>query len=411
MTRIPRFAAFWILFTFAALSSMAQTRPLAGTVVDIDTGRSRIDIRTDDAEEMLMTIDTDAVSTTYYGFGTVIADKPEIFTGSKGFSNLRIGDRVQITGVIDGDVYRAGRITLVGRDVAAAPVGVGQTRSPGTVATPTAPPVTADTVTGRIEGTVRDINESEDRLVLQTTDRRLITVRTYRTTPVYYRGTRYNISNLEIGDRIRIEPDTRDTQADEITARRIDVTVSVQDAAPDVATGARITTIGGTVTRTETSLNQAMLDTGRGEVRLDMRRAEDARGEILHARDLRVGDRLEITGSYNQAGDTFLASTVRLIRGNAGGENVFLGEAGRFSIVTMTGSIVETLEDGATLAFRDRDTNQTVRIWVIGDFIVTTRNNTYTSARSLRTNDTVLIDAYRDSNGNLIAQTIRLRNR
>lgn len=410
MKRFPRFAAFWIVFALATVSSMAQTRTLGGTVVDIDTGRGRIDIRTDDAEEMLMTIDTDTLSTTYYGFGTVIADKPEIFTGTQGFSNLRLGDRIQIAGAIDGDVYRARRITLVGRDVAAAPVGVGQTRSPGSVATPTAPPATADTVTGRIEGTVRDINESEERLVLQTPDRRLITVRTYRTTPVYYRGTRYSLANLEIGDRIRVEPDSRDTQAGEVTARRIDVTLSVQEAGPDAATGGRITTIGGTVTRTETSLNQATLDTGRGEVRIEMQRAEDARGEILHARDVRVGDRLEITGSYNQAGDSFLASTVRFVR-RSDGENVFAGEPERFSVVTMTGTIVETLEDGATLAFRDRDTNQISRVWVTGDFVVMTRGNTYTSARSLRANDTAVIAAYRDSNGNLIAQTIRLRNR
>ena len=83
----------------------------------------------------------------------------------------------------------------------------------------------------------------------------------------------------------------------------------------------------------------------------------------------------------------------------------------RYALVTLTGTITETLEDGSTLGFRDRDTNAVLRIWVIDDFIVRTRENTYTTAEALRVNDTAVIEAYRDTNGNLIAQTIRLRNR
>jgi hypothetical protein len=83
----------------------------------------------------------------------------------------------------------------------------------------------------------------------------------------------------------------------------------------------------------------------------------------------------------------------------------------RYGLVTLTGTITETLEDGATLGFRDRDTNQVVRIWVADDFVVRTKGTTYTTAGELRVNDTVVVDAFRDDFGNLIAQTIRLRNR
>lgn len=412
MRRFSRFAAFCAVFAATAVSVAAQSRPITGTVVDLNEGRGRIELRTDEAEPMMMTIDTDSVSTVYYGFGSVIAGKPEIFTGSSGFSNLRIGDRIQITGAVDGDVWRARRVTLLGRDVAAAPVGVGQTRPPGSVATPTAPPLTAAAAdaAGAVEGTVREINEEDGRLVIQTPARRLMTVRAYGTTPVYYQGQRYSVANLEIGDRVRVEADRRDAQADEITARRIDVTLSVQDARPDAATGGRVTTIGGTVTRVEQGLDYAHLDTGRGEVRLDMRRAEDARGEVLRATDLRAGDRLEITGSYNTAGDLFLASTVRFVSGAGGDDRISLNPQ-RLAVVTITGTVVETLEDGGTIAFRDRDTNDLLRIWVTDEFVVRTRGTAYITASALRTNDTAVVDAYRDAAGNLIAQTIRLRNR
>ena len=412
MTVLARFAALLVVVAVVSVPCQAQSGSLLGTVIDIDEARGRLAIETDDAEQEMIVIETDAVSTSYYGFGGVIAGKPEIFTGASGLANMRLGDRIQVVGSVDGQAWRARRVTLVGRDVAASTVGVGQTRRPTSATTPT-PPIGADVVEddgGDIEGTVRDINEEEGRLVIQTTGRRLVTVRTYRTTPVYYRGGTYGVTNLEIGDRVRIEADARDAQADEITARRIDVTLAVQDAGPDTATGGRVTTMSGTVTRIDDGAETAYIHTGRGELRLDMRRAEDARGEILRARDLRAGDRLEITGSLNPAGDLFLASTVRFVTGGDGNANP--GSADRPAVVTYTGSIVETLADGATLALRERETNQLVRIWVTGDFVITMRNNTtHATARTLRAEDTVVIEAYRDAAGNLIAQTIRVRNR
>jgi hypothetical protein len=389
---------------------------MIGTVYDIDLGPGRLQIEMDDAARTRVTIETDSVSSTYHGFGTMIAGKPEIFVGSTGLANIRLGDRIQVRGPeLRSGVYRGDQITLVGRDVPASQVGVGTTRDPaqsGTVPTDRRP-TGATTAANSVEGTIRQINVEEGRLVIQTNDRRMITVRTYRNTPVYYRGETFRVTNLEIGDRIRVEADNRSAAADEISARRIDVTASVQDIGGTTGTGGTITTLVGRVTRIEPGLDYVYVDAGRGETRVDMRSAEDANGEIIRARDLRVGDNVEISGSYNRVGDMFLASTVRF--GSAVGttdERVEpREELMRYAVVTITGTITETLEDASTLGFRDRETNTILRVWATDDFIVRTKANTYTTVESLRVNDTAVIEAFRDANGNLVAQTIRLRNR
>lgn len=417
MTRNLRISALCVVVTLAgalaSLSTFAQDRPMIGTVFDIDLGPGRLQIEIDDATKTRATIETDSVSTTYHGFGTMIAGKPEIFIGSAGLANIRLGDRIQVRGpALRNGVYRGDQITLVGRDVPASQVGVGQTRDPaqsGSVQTE----VRATGTAKAVEGTIRQINVDEGRLVIQTTDRRMITVRTYRNTPVYYRGEAYGVTNLEIGDRIRVEADARNTPADEISARRIDVTSSVQDSGTGTGNGGTVTTLVGRVTRLETGLNYVYLDAGRGETRVDMRSAEDANGEIIRARDLRIGDNVEISGSYNRVGDMFLASTVRFGSdiGTTDDRIPPREELTRFVVVTITGTVTETLEDGPTLGFRDRDSKTGLRIWVTEDFIVRTKGTTYTTAESMRLNDTAVIKAFRDGNGNLVAQSIRLRNR
>lgn len=414
MTRNLRFAAFCVVATLVALSTFAQSGPLIGTVNDINLGPGRLQIELDDASRSRVTIETDSVSTTYHGFGTMIGGKPEIFVGSTGLSNVRLGDRIQVRGPgLRNGVYRGDSITLVGREIPAPQVGVGTTRDPQqSNTTPTDARPSATATANTVEGTIRQINLNEGRLVIQTTDRRMITVRTYRNTPVYYRGETYGVANLEVGDRIRVEADNRNTPADEISARRIDVTASVQETG-GTTTGGTITTLVGKVTRIEPGLDYVYLDAGRGETRVDMRSAEDANGEIMRARDLRVGDKVEISGSYNRVGDMFLASTVRFDSdlGTTDDRVPPREELTRYAVVTITGTVTETLEDGSTLGFRDRDSNTVLRVWVTDDFIVRTKGNTYTNAEALRVNDAAVIEAFRDANGNLIAQTIRLRNR
>jgi hypothetical protein len=416
MSRTLRVSALCAIVVLATLSTFAQDRPLTGTVIDVDEGRGRLQIELDDASYSRVSIETDSVSTTYHGFGTMIAGNAEIFTGSSGLANVRLGDRIQVRGPQRSQgVYRADQVTLLGREVAAPQVGVGQTRDPAASATARTDDRAGTTATAanRLQGTIRQINLQEGRIVLQTSDRRMITVRTYRNTTVWYRGEQFNVTNLEVGDTIRVEADPRNSQNDEIAARRIDVTASVQETGTSTGTGGTVTTLAGRITRLEPGLDYAYVEGGRGEVRVDMRQAEDANGEIIRARDLRVGDNVEISGSYNRVGDMFLASTVRFgsTLGVTDDRVTPRDDTTRYAVVTITGTVTETLEDGATLGFKDRDSKTVYRIWVTEDFIVRTKGTTYTNADSLKVNDTAVIKAYRDLDGNLIAQTIRLRNR
>jgi hypothetical protein len=321
-----------------------------------------------------------------------------------------MGDRVSVrgssraSGIVQADV-----VTLLGRQVAANPTGVGQTRSQTSVSTPTEVRAgAAASATANIEGTIRQINTNEGRIVIQTAQRRMMTVRTARSTPVIYRNQSYQVSNLEIGDSIRVEIDPRDAQLDEVAARRIEVTRSVQESDTG-RTGGVVTVLEGAVTRTEAGLDYAYVDDGRGEVRVDMSAAEDPNGARVHARDLRSGDRVEITGSYNRVGDIFLGSTVRITSGSRVDVRAPISS---YSIVTITATVTETLEDSPTLGMRDRDTNRDFRLWVAEDLLVRTKSGTTTvNASTLRVNDVVLLKAFRDADGNLIAQTIKLRNR
>lgn len=403
MNRIaPLFAVLFLV----ALSSFAQTS-ITGTIVDVDEASKRLQIETD-KDRTRLTVETDTVATQYNGFGSVIAGKPEIFIGSKGFSNIRLDDRVEIRGTTRGrGVVMATDVTLLGRAIAANPTGVGDTRSPSSATTQTDRRTSAQVTTsgGFVEGTVRQINERENRIVLQTPQRRLVTVNVSRNTPVYYRGETYRITNLEVGDRIRVEADPRDAQADEITAVRIDVIQDVQN--PDTTpppSGSTVTVMEGRVSRVDTTQNIAWITTRDDEVRIDMNRAEDDDGKRIGARDLRVGDTIEVTGSFNRIGDIFLASIVRAPTARPGEGFT------RYGVVTINGTVLETLEDATTLAVRDRDANQAVRLWVTDDFIVRLKAST-TTADKLRVNDNLRIKAFRDDFGNLVAQTITVRNR
>lgn len=413
MARTLRVSALCAFIALLGVSTFAQYSPLVGTVIDVDEGRGRLQIESDDDAKSRITIESDSVSTTYFGFGTVIADKPEIFTGSSGLANVRLGDRVSINGTTRAEgVIRADRVTLLGRTVSAGSVGVGQTRDPATsVATPTDDRATAQTTTGggAVEGTIRQLNLDDGRIVVQTINRRMMTVRTYRNTPVVYRGETYRTSNLELGDVIRVDTDPRTTTGDEVVARRIEVTRSVQETGTAPPTGGLVTTLSGRVTRVEASLDAITIDANRTSVRVDMGQAEDSRGDAIRASDVRVGDSVEVSGSFNRTGDLFLASTVRFAA--ASDDEPPVEDYVQYGLVTITGTVTETLEDASTVSIRDRDSNRVLRLWIANDFVVRTRGNTYTSAEQLRVNDTVVVEAFRDDNGNLIAQTVRLRNR
>jgi uncharacterized protein DUF5666 len=388
---------------------------LVGTVTDVNDGRNEITLTTDDDRYGQITVAADSVSTQYNGFGDVINGKPEIFNGSKGFSNVRQGDRIEVRGVGRGPgVVRGDQITLLGRSVSAPQTGVGETRSPsGGISTPTIGSSTA-TVYGRIEGVVRQVNASDNRIVVETDRREIFNIRTSSNTPVNYKGDSYQVSNLEPGDRVRIESDGGTSSDREIRARSIDVVKSVQESGG--AAGARVSSITGRVTRIDRAADVVRVDTGRGEVRVDMSRAYDSSGRRVRAADLQNGDRVEISGNYGLTSDVFSGTTVRV------NEDVFANDSGNQNAgnpgggapidlvtVTVSGTVTETLENAPTISIRDRTTNRVIAVYATDDFTVRTKSGGYTAADKLNVNDNVLVKAFRDADGNYIAQTIRLR--
>lgn len=424
MNRHLRNAAFFLVAALAAFPLFGQytwqtaadvvegvSGTLVGTVSDLDEAQRRLTLTPDSDRNGLVTVTTDSVTTQYNGFGDVINGKPEIFTGSKGFANLRVGDRLEIRGVgRSTGVVRADFVTLLGRPVAAPQTGVGETRSPSSgVSTPAIG--TPTNVYGRVEGTVQQVNASEGRVVVETAGRQILTVRTSRNTPVYYQGETYQVGNLEVGDRVRVDADT--SSSGDINARSIQVVQSVQDA----GSGARVSTVSGRVTRIDRTSDVARVDTGRGEVRVDMSRANDANGRRVRAADLQVGDHVEISGSYGTSSDIFSATTVRFsedVFGNAPGGAPAGGTAPQGygvepGLVTISGAVTDTLQDVGSLTIRERATGRLITLYVADDFVVRTKSGGYSTADRLNPNDNVMVKAYRDSDGNYIAQTIRIR--
>lgn len=427
-----RLIGFLGILTLVAVSALGQDRYLwrtaadivegvrgnvMGTVVEVDAARRQLQLETDEDRYQRITVLTDAVSTQYNGFGTVINDSPEIFTGSAGFANVRVGDRVDIrgTGRAPGRVM-ADQVTLRGRAVEAPQVGVGSTRPPTSVSTPASTAQVDVLSPGAPEGSIRQINRSSGRIVIQTSGRRMITVRTTRNTPVYYRGETYRVDNLEIGDVIRVDTDPRDAAADDVSARSIEVIRSVQEAGTAGPSDVRVTSVVGRVTRVDRTADLIRVDSERGEVRVDMIRAVDSTGRRISAADLQVGDRVDITGSYSANSDLFVASTVRFGPGvripepdEGEEEDDEEGELGDLVRVSFSGTITESLQTSPTLVLRDRSNGRTVHLFVTEDFIYRTKTGGYASADRLKVGDSVLVKAFRDDDDNLIAQTIRIR--
>lgn len=414
-----------LILCLFALSAFGQSSPqwrtaadvsegsrgsIVGTIVDIDEGASRLQITADNDIHSWIPVLADTVTTQYNGFGGVINGQPEIFVGTKGFSNVRLGDRVEVRGIGRGNrAIGAEVITLLGRTVPASPTGVGQTRPPNTISTPTtAPPSTDISVYGRVEGVVRQVNADDGRVVVETDRREMVTVRATRATPVYYRNQTYSIDNLETGDRVRVEPQSTATSNGEVTARSFEVVQSVQDG----GTTRSVTQVSGTVTRVDRATETARVDSGRGEVRVDLTNAFDAGGARVRARDLQAGDRVQITGSFGNSADLFAATTVRFLDAN---DNTTPAPAPPVAVnttlplVTIWGTVSGSLNNGPLLGVRESKTNVLYHINVTEDLPVKTKAGTYATAERLKDGDPVVLKAFRDADGNYIAQTIRIR--
>lgn len=397
------------VFLLVAVSAFGQSaRGTVGTVTAIDAARGRFTLTPDDDRYNSITVETDAVSTQYNGFGGTINDAPEIFVGSTGFANVRAGDRVEVRGTSRAyGIIAAHSVTLLGRPVPASQTGVGQTRPPTSISPPTANRSTAPAPPerpARIEGIVRQVNATDGRVVIETDQRQMITVRATNSTPVYYKNNVYRVSNLEAGDRIRVEPEVG-RAGSEVRARVIDVLQSVQETG---VTPAQIGSISGRVTSVDRRNDIAHVDTGRGDVRIDFSSAADMTGRRVRAADLQIGDRIEVTGNNN--GETFAAATVRFLdEAPAPSTPAAPTPAGPLGAVTIYGTVAQSLSAGPQLIIRDSQGGQAVRLYVLEDFIVRTRTGGTTTADKLHDGDPVVVKAYRDSDGNYIAQTIRLR--
>lgn len=421
------FFALFAVSTFGQDSSQWRTPAdihegirgsIVGTVADVDEARGQIQLGPDDATGGRVLVIADSVTTQYNGFGGVINSKPEIFIGSTGFSNLRVGDRLEVRGTGRGTgAVVATYVMLLGRTVPADQTGVGTTRSPSAISTPSASATMTAPRVGALEGTVQQVNASEGRIVIVTDRREVMTVRTAAGTPVYYGNDVYRVANLEVGDRIRIEPDTTGSASGEARARSIEVTRSVQEGGPAQPGN----TITGRVSRLDRTVDMITIDTGRQSIRIDVATASDSNGRRVRALDFQVGDQISVTGRYSgTANDLFMANTVSWTNetpapprtaGTPAGTDVYAGPpaaGGELPFVTIYGTVRDTLANAPQLSLQD-STGRSVRINVLEDFLVRNRTGGYTTADHLRNGDNVIVKAYRDADGNYIAQTIRVR--
>lgn len=398
-----------------------------GTVSDIDSARNQIQLALDEAGAGGLLIQADAVSTQYAGFGRV----GEVSRGSAGFASVRVGDRVEVRGIGRANgLVTAEHVMLLGRPITSEQTTdasgtttrtttIGRssagTSGPGTTGSGTLGGATTTAgAYNRFEGVVRQVNAADRRIVIETDRREILTVRTAANTPVFYRGEVFQVVNLEQGDRVRVDPEPGVTGERDVRARSIDVITSRQDAG---GSGARtVAQITGRITRVDRSSDVIRVDTGRGEVRVDLVNAADATGRRVRAADLQVGDNVDVSGSYGSSGDVFMASTVRysedVFSPAPGGGSADRAPApavgGEMVTVSLSATIVESLATSPTLVIRDRASERTMELFATTDFVVRTRNG-YTTADRLAEGDAIVVKAYRDRDDNLVAQTIRVR--
>jgi len=420
------FFLFCAVSTFAQYSSGWRTAAdvaegvrgsMTGTVADVDNARNRLMLDPDDDRSSRVTVVADSLTTQFNGFGGVINGQPEIFTGSAGFANLRVGDRIDVRGAgAANHTINAEVITLIGRPVPASQTGVGQTRPSGSPTTPGATS-TATARIGTIEGTVQQVDAADGRIVVVTDRREVLNVRTSNATPVRYRDQTYRVENLEIGDRVRVYPDSTPAAGGEIRAASIEVTRSTQEA----TTTPRVNSISGRVSRIDRTLDIVTIDNGRQSTRVDVASATDPQQRRVRASDFMANDHVDITGHFSgTATDLFIADVVRFTddatqppRTNTSNTDIYATPPPaapantELGSVTIYGTVRETLATSPELVVKDRQ-GRTLHINVLEEFVVRTKTG-YSTASKLRENESIVIKAYRDADGNYIAQTIRIR--
>jgi hypothetical protein len=266
---------------------------------------------------------------------------------------------------------------------------------------------------------VRQVSPADSRLVIENDDHERLTIIGTPTTPVYYQRETYRIENLEVGDRIRVEPSST---GDDIRARSIEVISSVSQS--PTSGGARINTpgtISGRITFVDTRANTFRVDIGRGtDVTVDVGKANDDKNRRVKSNDFLIGDRVTATGNWIGQ-NTFRATSIHWgIDSPAGGGGTTvppttgsgLGDGpGRPDYITVVvyGTVQDIQRSASSITVKDKDMDRTVRVMLSEDFAIRMKSGNYVMADTLKQGDSIVVKAFRDNFGNYIAQTLRIR--
>ncbi|MEO8217837.1 MAG: DUF5666 domain-containing protein, partial [Acidobacteriota bacterium] len=398
---------------FGSLSLFAQSRPTWETAADIRVGARGSMIGTvtslspssltvtivgeSDSSNASVDVRTDSVSTRYSGFGS----GTNVSSGSAGFRLIQSGDRLRVTGVGRGSrSLSADDILLLGRSVP----------SPNVVPN-VIPPVTDRNT---VEGVVRQITSASNRFVIETDARQMLTVYGSASTPVYYQNDVYRISNIEVGDRVRVQIDS--STSDGVRPRLIDVVRSVSDPNGGTSSpgGRTLTSVTGKVTLIDTRSQSFRINVGRGpELQIDARNASDDRGRLFRLTDLQVGDPVDASGQYVST-DVFRADTIRLNAGNYSDNpppydnGTGNSSGGVYQTIVITGTVDGPLQGNDVLRVRDNQ-KRIYELMLVDDFIVRLKLGSYITADQLKSGDRVTVQAFRTPDDRYVAQTIRTR--
>ena len=166
-----------------------------------------------------------------------------------------------------------------------------------------------------LSGTVVAVHGSGDRFVLRTS-RGDIQVEAKGGVPVYFRGMRYRVRDLERGDRVAV--DLKSDRGRKLHARSVEVITSRSHSGRDYRgdyrgddrgdyRGERYLT--GRVISFDARRDILIVRTNQGrDVRVDGRRLDDRHGRSWPT-SIRVGDWIELSGNWNRRG-VFVAEEI-----------------------------------------------------------------------------------------------------
>lgn len=291
-----------------------------------------------------------------------------------------------------------------------------------------------------IEGTVRSVDPEELRVVIVTPSGEIVAAYGNESTPVRFEGSTYRISNLEVGDRIKM---TLTGAEDDRRVEAIDVIESVppserpaprpetepvsEDVLSDAGTGTTLTSVVGKVdqTRPERNLIRVIAESGLSWVRIDAANARTPDGDVFEVSDLEFGETIEAIGSIGNNGE-LIASTIRresevrrglpppvmsdvdesVVPRETPVQSVYTPrEISWLDLVEFEGEIVAPLNGTQTLTIRNDVTGADEIVWCDSAFIAMVDDEDPLPADELEEGMQVEIRALRVSEG-LVAQSI-----